>query len=151
MKTDRVLWSKELLSAQSLAHLVEAELSETDHPRWPAAISVPITPDGVTIEFTPHVADWQGADQVVVALYVPPGAEPYAQIRIDSGSSTPGLRGNDYVRCYYRYLHEGWGHIEFPYENMLIFGTPDRWRQVTGVHLRLSGQGQGESRLGHLS
>jgi len=158
MKRDWVVRHEELLSAQGIADLMGARLVEVDPPagvfdvgvadcaalRYSAAASLPVTPDGVTLEFEPAQGDWQAADQVVVALYVPEGAGPYAQLRIDSGSHTPGLQGNDYVRCYYRYMHQGWGRLEFPYENMLIFGIPDGWRQVTRLRLSLSGAGEGE-------
>jgi len=115
------------------------------------AVPVPVSPEGVVIEFEPALTDWQGADQVVVALFVPPGAKPSAHMRIDCASSTPGLQGNDYMRCTYRYLHEGWGRLEFPYENMLIFGIPDDWHQVARLRLVVSGRGEGEFQIATVS
>jgi hypothetical protein len=158
MKRDRVVWHRELLSAQSIADLLGTRLVDVDPPagvfaaevpdgtasRRTSAASVPVSPDGVALEFEPAQGDWQSADQVVVALCVPEGVRPYAQVRIDSGSHTPGLQGNDYVRCYHRYTHQGWGRLEFPYQNMLIFGILDRWRQVTRFSLSMSGAGEGE-------
>jgi hypothetical protein len=157
MKQDRIVWSKELLSAQSIADQLGTPLVEIDPPvqfaaeepsggaesSYVEAASIPLSVDGVTLDFEPAVSDWQDADQVVVVLWVPEGIEPWASMRIDSSSHTPGLQGNDYVRCYYRYLHQGWGRVEFPYENMLIFGIPARWHEVSRVRLQLSGSGEG--------
>jgi hypothetical protein len=161
MREDRVVWHKELLSGQSIAALLGTALLETSPPPdvlveadasgATGAASVPVSADGVTIDFEPAVTDWEDADQVVVLLSVPAGVGPSARIRIDSSSSTPGLQGNDYVRCYYRYLHEGWGRLEFPYENMLIFGIPDRWRQVSRVRLSLAGSGEGTFQVASIS
>jgi hypothetical protein len=144
MKQDRIAESKELLSVPSLGKLMGVAVVETDHPQWTSAVPLPARPDGVTIDLKPEEGDWQGADQIVAALYVPPGVKPYAHIRVDCESSTPGLQGNDYMHCYYRYLHEGWGRLEFPYENMLIFGIPYQWRQVARVRLTLRGEGEGD-------
>ncbi len=161
MKEDRIAWSKELLSAGSIAELLGTSLLEVDPPvevavgeqlggaarQYAAVASIPVSDDGVTLDFEPQMTDWGDADQVVVVLSVPAGSEASASIRVDSKSSTPGLHGNDYVRCYYRYLHEGWGRLEFPYENMLIFGIPERWRKVSRVQLQLNGSGEGAFQL----
>jgi len=150
VKHDRIEWSKQLLSSGTIAELLNVPVQPVDHPQVQGAARVPASPKETVIEFSPTETDWQDADQLTLYVFIPEGSDASARLRVDSSSTTPGLVGNDYVHCYYRYLHSGWGRIEFPYENMLIFGIPDRWRQVSRVSLSLQGNGTGDFLIGDL-
>ena len=101
MKRDRVVWSKELLSAQSIADLVGTSLREIDPPveittdeqqggevrRCTTAASIPVSSSGVTLDFEPERTDWGDADQVVVLISIPATSDPSASI-----TSPPPMR-----------------------------------------------------------
>ena len=150
MLLDKIIFRELVRSPEDFAKEKELQIVSTETEEGARnAAKLPLE-ESVTFELTPAKSDWGEADQVAVELFVPEGAKVTASLRVNCSSHTPGLQGDDYMHVHYRYLHTGWGRVEFPYENFLIFGIPDQWRAVSMVSLTLSAAWKAELLLGNM-
>jgi len=80
--------------------------------------------------------DWSACNRLDFWVHSSRPSDGYLMVELWCASRTGALPMNDYYFSGVKLDWQGWKHVVIPFQNFLIYGIPDGWRQVSKVAFR---------------
>ena len=85
---------------------------------------------------TSIAGDWSGYNRLDFWVHSEKPSNGYLMVELQCASQTSNLPRNDYYFSGVKVDWQGWKHVIIPFQNFLIYGIPDGWKQLEKLVFR---------------